>query len=409
MYNRWREITLDKYSYSQNSRIARRIKERERKRKRRRRIVKSVIAIAVVVCCGIGAVKFIPSFELPEFNPVEGFERLCIKLGIATESEEQIVSSDVPVIAGKVDEPSVENESETETASDAVTSSEEEIPVIDESDEPMESDFWNEESENIIDVASTKGIYPSPAENNNLLDIFKNAKGETEKICCLTFDDGPNKATTPQILDILAKHGIKATFFELGEKLAVNKELAKRTFDEGHLLANHTYTQKYSTIYVDKEVFIDEVSKTEKLIEEVTGEPAYKLLRFPGGGFNSGVYGGVKQEYKKVLADNGYYFIDWNVDNGDDGTRNASQILSYVKEYCGSKPIVLLMEDQNIRKATISSLDSVIEYLKSCGYTFKRLDEIAYYSAEEMPAAPIVNSNINSIIKQHFETRGRFI
>lgn len=399
---------MDKYSYSQNSRIAKRIKERERKRKRRRRIIKSIIAVTIIVCCGIGAVKLVPSFDLPEFNPVEGFERLCIKLGIAKDGEDNAVSSEIPVIAGNADEQQTNNESEADNVADEEIVDGEEIPVIDEGGEPMESDFWEDNSDKQSVPVSNAGIYPAPGENNNLLDIFKNAKGETEKICCLTFDDGPNKSTTPQILDILSKHGIKATFFELGEKLASNKELAKRTFDEGHLLANHTYTQKYSTIYTDKEVFLDEVSRTEKLIEEITGQPAYKLLRFPGGGFNSGVYGGVKQELKKLIADNGYYFIDWNVDNGDDGTRNSAQILSYVKEYCGSKPIVLLMEDQNIRKATVASLDSVIEYLKSCGYTFKRLDEIAYYTAQEMPSAPVVNGSINNIVKRHFEMRGRF-
>lgn len=391
---------MDKYNYSQNSRIARRIKERERKRKRRRRIIKSIIAVAVLACIGVFAIKYVPNFELPEFNPAEGFERLCVKLGIAEEKKEKTeVSETVPVVAGKVEEITAE-EPDINTGDD--------IPVLDETDTPMEKDF-DEELTPVSGKATNAGVYPLPTDNNNLLDIFKNAKGETEKICCLTFDDGPNKATTPQILDILAKHGVKATFFELGEKLEVNKELAKRTFDEGHLLANHTYTQKYSTIYTDKQAFIDEVDKTEKLIAEITEQPAYKLIRLPGGGFDSGVYGGVKQEYKALLAEKGYYFIDWNVDNGDDGKRSAAQILEYVKDYCGSKPIVLLMEDQPIRKGTVASLDAVIEYLKSCDYTFKRLDEIAYYSPEEIPesAAPAVTARAG--IEEIFNNSGWFI
>ncbi|MBQ7793004.1 MAG: hypothetical protein IJ366_00635, partial [Clostridia bacterium] len=156
-----------------------------------------------------------------------------------------------------------------------------------------------------------------------------------------------------------------------------------------HLLANHTYTQKYSTIYTSWDAFFDEVTKTDALIGEITGETAYKLVRMPGGSFNSGVYGSVKQEYRAKLAENGYYFIDWSVDNGDNGSRTAAEILSYVKDYAGSKPIVLLMEDNSSRTATVKSLPDVIEYLKSCGYVFKRLDEICYYDDIEMPVQDI--------------------
>ena len=350
---------MDKYSYDPNSRIARRIKERERKRKRNRRIRRTVIAIIILAAVVFGCVRIFDSFNftIPEFNPVEGFYRLI-----------DAIKGDEPTPVVN-DEPEASNE-----------------PEVYETPEPEKSPV--DENEEAVPI-SPIGYYPAPSENNNLLDIFKTAQGETEKICCLTFDDGPNKATTPEILDILKEYNIKATFFELGEKLAQNKDIAKRTFEEGHLLANHTYTQKYSTIYTSWDAFWDEVQKTEELITEITGQPAYKLVRMPGGSFNSGVYGSVKQEYRSKLAEEDYYFVDWSVDNGDDGTRGAADILSYVKDYCGSKPVVLLMEDSTARRATVSSLRSVIDYLKSSGYTFKRLDEIAYYSDSEMPQEPI--------------------
>lgn len=361
---------MDKYSYDPNSRIARRIKERERKRKRNRRIVLTVIVIALLVCVMFVAGKFLAgsNIKLPEFNPVEGFNRL-----VDTIRGEETASNQADDI--------YEEKSPVEN----ITPSQEE-------EEPEATPDLEKEKESEIssapEIKSSAGVYPLPSKNNNLLDIFKTAKGETEKICCLTFDDGPNKTTTPQILDILAEYNIKATFFELGEKLEANKELAKRTNDEGHLLANHTYTQKYSTIYTNWDTFWDEVQKTEALITEVTGKPAYKLVRMPGGSFNSGVYGSVKQDYRVKLAQNNYYFIDWSVDNGDNGNRNAADVLNYVKEYTGSKPVVLLMEDASARQATVKSLRSVIEYLKESGYVFKRLDEISYYSEEEMQEIP---------------------
>ena len=63
--------------------------------------------------------------------------------------------------------------------------------------------------------------------------------------------------------------------------------------------------------------FIQEINKTQQAIESVTGEESFKLMRFPGGGHNAGKYGAVKQEYKNVLKEHGYYFADWNCLNGD--------------------------------------------------------------------------------------------
>lgn len=57
----------------------------------------------------------------------------------------------------------------------------------------------------------------------------------------MTFDDGPDEDFTPQILDILKKNNVKATFV-VGEKVEYNKELLKRQYDEGHEIGNHTFT-----------------------------------------------------------------------------------------------------------------------------------------------------------------------
>lgn len=363
---------MDMYSYDPNSRIARRMKERERKRQRNKRIRRNVIIVLVVALVIFGAVKLLnSSITMPEFNPVEGFNRLVSSFS------NDAADADAPI--DEYEEP--ENEADTEPDDTAELNQEDDDVSVD-----SEIDY--------VDVPAIpltpEGYYPEPNINNNLLDIFKNAEGETEKICCLTFDDGPNAATTPEILDILKEHNIKATFFELGEKLAANKELAKRTYDEGHLLANHTYTQKYSTIYTSWDAMLNEIQMTSQLIEEITGESAYKLVRMPGGSFNSGVYGSVKQEYRAKLAENGYYFIDWSVDSGDNGSRSADEIVNYVKDYCGSKSVVLLFEDNNSRKASVKALPEVIKYLKSCGYVFKRLDEIKYYTEDQMSVQPVV-------------------
>ncbi len=58
----------------------------------------------------------------------------------------------------------------------------------------------------------------------------------------MTFDDGPDEDFTPQVLDILKKNDVKATFFVVGEKVEYNKGLLKRQYDEGHEIGNHTFT-----------------------------------------------------------------------------------------------------------------------------------------------------------------------
>lgn len=338
------------YTYNPNSRIAQRIKERERKRKRRRRITWLIIFLLLF---GFIGYKFIRSADLnlPKFDIQAGINRL-------TNSNKQQTSQKQPE--------SPETSELQDIEEDVLDTESQELEEETVDSDPMESDFWGDE--NLPPL-------PAPSENNNFLDSFKNAE-MNDKICCLTFDDGPNAVTTPQILDILAKHQVKASFFELGENLAAHKDIAQRTFDEGHLLLNHTYTQKYSDVYTDADAFLSEVQKTESLLTEIIGTAPVKMIRFPGGSFKTGTYASVKSECQSKLAENGYYFVDWNMDNGDDGTRDSAQILEYVKANCGSKSIIMLFEDSNIRKATVSTLDDVLTYLESCGYTFCRLDNI---------------------------------
>ena len=357
---------MDRYSYNPNSRISRRIKERERKRKKRKKIISISVVCVIFVGVVFGAYK-ISGIELPVFDPVGGFKRLGAFI-VQNSSEEESQSPDAKEQEAGDEAGEQTNAAQTPQPTEAVINT------------PAPSEGISEQTQE----KSAAGIYPPTSENNNLLDIFKNAQGEEEKVCCLTFDDGPNSATTPKILDVLAEYEIKATFFEVGNNLKNYPDLAKRTYDEGHLLANHTYTQKYSTIYSNWDSFWGEIEQTEKLISEITGKEPFKLVRFPGGSFNSGVYASVKQDFKTKLAENGYYYIDWSVDSGDDGTRNASQVLEYVKDYCGSKPVVLLFEDSPSRNASIQALDDIIEYLQKRGYVFKRLDEINYYTPDQV-------------------------
>ncbi len=228
--------------------------------------------------------------------------------------------------------------------------------------------------------------FPPAEEENDLLKIATSAQGVDTKICYLTFDDGPTKEVTPRVLDVLAQYDVKATFFVLGRMLELNRDITKRAYDEGHLIANHSYFHQYAELYASADSFTEEIERTHRLICEVTGEEAFKLMRFPGGGHNAGKYGEVKQQYKEVLKQKGFYFVDWNCLNGDAETalRSADGLLARVRETAIGKNIVVLMHDAAAKTTTPDALGSIIEYLRGQGYEFKRLDEIEYYAEPEV-------------------------
>lgn len=227
---------------------------------------------------------------------------------------------------------------------------------------------------------------PPASEENDLLKIARNAQGTSgEKICYLTFDDGPTKEVTPKVLEVLKKYNVKATFFCLGKMLEANRDIAETEVKEGHLLANHSYSHEYKDLYATSESFMGEIDKTEALIADISGEEPFKLIRFPGGSYNAGDHAAEKQVYKQKLKENGYYYADWNCLNGDaeSALKSVDSLVSKVKNTATEDNIVVLMHDAAAKTTTPEALGQIIEYLKSKGYSFKRLDEVEYYDTGE--------------------------
>lgn len=256
-------------------------------------------------------------------------------------------------------------------------------------DIPADNDDSNISTEAPVTVEQTAvSSIPEPSVENNLLQVI--ADSGQMKRCYLTFDDGPTDNITPQILDVLRRYNVKATFFEVGSLIESNPDMARRVYEEGHLIANHSYSHNYDKLYATEEAFITEILTCEDIIKGVmNGEEPFKLIRFPGGSYNAGDHAAEKQIYKKSLAQNGYYYCDWNSLNGDaEGkTKNASELLEYLKEnMTGYNNLIVLMHDASTKQATADALPSVIEYISSLGYTFHRLDDIDYQTLSENTA-----------------------
>jgi len=97
----------------------------------------------------------------------------------------------------------------------------------------------------------------------------------------LTFDDGPNPAWTPQLLDVLARHGVKATFFLLGQFAEREPALARSIADAGHLIGNHSWSHCNLSLAAPRRVR-DELAYTKDILEQVTGRPV-RFFRPPFG------------------------------------------------------------------------------------------------------------------------------
>ncbi len=219
---------------------------------------------------------------------------------------------------------------------------------------------------------------PKPEENNDMMNIIETSQSD-KKMCYLTFDDGPNNTITPQILDILRRYNIKATFFQVGTLIESNPDICRRVFEEGHLLANHTYDHTYAKIYENDESFLSEFNKTAELIQEIAGDSYFPLVRFPGGSHNTGTYGEAKQRFKTLLAENGYYFCDWNVLSGDaeSSYKTPEQLINRIKStISGKSQAVVLMHDAGNKKQTVEALPAILEYLISEGYSFSTLNQL---------------------------------
>ena len=240
---------------------------------------------------------------------------------------------------------------------------------------------------------------PAASTENDLLKIIN--KAEQNKSCYLTFDDGPTTNITPQILDVLRRYNVKATFFEVGSLIEANPDIARRVYEEGHLIANHSSGHNYEKLYASTNSFINEINKCYETIKTVCDdEEPFKLVRFPGGSYKSSAdsYSPVKQECKEALKKNNFYYCDWNALNGDaEGKKkNAQELLEYLKKNMDlGENLVVLMHDASTKQATVDGLGAIIEYLSEQGYTFCRLDDIEFKGTIETPK-PTTPSNSSS-------------
>lgn len=186
-----------------------------------------------------------------------------------------------------------------------------------------------------------------------------------DKVIALTFDDGPWPNSTAQVLDILRRNNIKATFFVIGQNLKNFPNLGKRIVNEGHVIANHTWHHWYH--FMNQQAAAYEIDHTSDLIFQTTGVKT-NLFRPPGGIMHNGVAAYARN--KK------YAIIMWSADSVDYRRPSPSVLLNRVLKESRPGGIVLMHDGGGNRSHTVAALPQIISKLRQQGYRFVTIPEL---------------------------------
>ena len=216
-----------------------------------------------------------------------------------------------------------------------------------------------------------------------------------KKKLVLTFDDGPDPTYTPQILDILSKEHVPATFFLVGINAENNIPIVKRIYREGHEIGNHTFTHP-NIAKVSKKRAILEMESTRLLIECITGHSTV-MFRAP---FNADFQ---PQKYEELIPvawahEKNYLDIgesidplDWEPDTPADSI--VARVIREKKRLTrdGLNGNIILLHDAggDSRRSTVEALPRIIRYFKNGGYTFTTVADLLGKKKEDMmPEVP---------------------
>jgi peptidoglycan/xylan/chitin deacetylase (PgdA/CDA1 family) len=190
-----------------------------------------------------------------------------------------------------------------------------------------------------------------------------------KKMVALTFDDGPNPIYTRKILGVLSNHGIKATFFMVGQNVLKYPDLVITAHSHGHIIANHTFSHKKLNT-LDKLAAEQEILDGNYAIFEVLGE--YPLLLRPP-------YGICSRLYHQIVEELGLHTIMWSSTSDDFNVNLTSptKIAYEILELVHPGAIILLHDGGGkSRQKTVEALSLIIKELQKRDYKFVTIPEL---------------------------------
>ena len=226
---------------------------------------------------------------------------------------------------------------------------------------------------------NTVGEYIVTDEHGNSTTVTRKVNVlEPTGVIYLTFDDGPG-AYTSALLDVLAKHNVKATFFVT---CAGSDDMVVREYDEGHSVALHTCSHNYSSIYSSPDAYFEDLAAVQNRVKNLTGYTS-KLIRFPGGSSNtiSTRYDGgsrIMSYLAREVENRGFTYFDWNVTSGDAaGVTTPEGVYERVVNALkpGGSSVVL---QHDIKGYSVDAVENIILFGKEHGYIFAKLDASSF-------------------------------
>ncbi|WP_051271090.1 polysaccharide deacetylase family protein [Shimazuella kribbensis] len=203
-----------------------------------------------------------------------------------------------------------------------------------------------------------------------------------KKQVALTFDDGPDQHYTVQILDILKRERVKATFFVLGSMAKMYPSSLLRIYDEGHVISNHSWNHPILTHLSEAQV-MKQIEDTNNVVTSVIGKTPL-LVRPP--------YGALNKKLEHAIGNKGYKLIYWNIDTLDWDNQTADKIVATVKKGT-SKGSIILQHNAGGEslKATVEALPRIIAHLRGLGYEFTTIDQLLHTPA--YTKTPVLDPN----------------
>ncbi|OXA94396.1 polysaccharide deacetylase family protein [Flavobacterium hercynium] len=207
--------------------------------------------------------------------------------------------------------------------------------------------------------------------SNYHVKAFCNNPLETEKKIALTFDDGPGIFTL-DVLALLKKYNVKATFFCIGKNIETHPEILKQIITEGHLVGNHSYSHSTFFDFYNAKKIREEIEKTDLLLEKYTSKKI-NFFRPP--------YGVTTPSIRRALKKTGHKVIGWNIRSLDGGTKNQNLIFNRIIKRVSPGGIVLLHDTAS---HSVLVLEQFLQFLQENNYTVVSTEELLNIKAYDI-------------------------
>jgi len=194
---------------------------------------------------------------------------------------------------------------------------------------------------------------------------------KASRLLALTYDDGPNETSTRPLLEVLARHDVRATFFMIGRHASCRPEIAREVAEAGHVIGNHTYTHP-NLIFSSRARLQSQLDECDHVLTDAVGEHS-KLFRPP--------FGGRRPDVLSAIRRRGYIPVMWSVSAYDWNSDPPEVIERKVARQVRGGDVILMHDGGHVdmgidRSASVEATDRLIRRYKNEGFRFVTVPEM---------------------------------